>query len=135
MGNYKPIDDAKCGGLADGQTWTLVAWQKSQGIDACNEIDDRYKEITLEEKLLKKNMNDAGMLGMFFMAFDIDKFKSFVFESKFLEVFDVSGEEVKKMKESETELLKFAFRWLKFGLIDKKALKMKESVLHDQKGG
>ncbi len=134
MGNYRLIDDVKCGGLENGKEWTLVAWQKDQGIDACNEIDDLFKEITLEEKLLKKNMQDASMLAMFFMAFDVDKFKSFVFESKFLNVFDVSREEIKLMKADEVELLKFAFKWLKFGLIDKKALKMKDSVLKGQKG-
>jgi Fe-S-cluster containining protein len=133
MGNYRLIEDVKCDGLNEGPERTLEGWQKDQGIDAYSEIDDLYKEITLEEKLLKKNMQDASMLGMFFMAFDVDKFKSFVFESKFLRVFDVSDKEIKRMKADDVELLKFAFKWLKFGLIDKEALKMKDSVLNDQK--
>jgi Fe-S-cluster containining protein len=132
-GNYKLADGFKCLGIEEGEEYTLKSWKKHQGIDAYNEMDDLFKEITLDKKLIKKDMHDPNLLQMFFMVFDLDKFKRFIFESKFLDVFDVGRDEIKRMKESEAELLKFAINWLKFGLIDKEALKVKDSVLQDQK--
>lgn len=132
-GNYKLAEGFKCLGIEEGEEYTLKSWKKKQGIDAYNEMDDLFKEITLDKKLIKENMQGPNVLQMFFMVFDLDKFKRFVFESKFLDVFDVPREEVKKMKKDETELLKFAIKWLKFGLIDKEALKVKDSVLQTQK--
>lgn len=133
MGNYTIIEDAKCLGLKNGREWKLDEWKKDQGIDTCNEIDDLFRDVTLDEKLLKKNMQDLNILQMFLMVFDTDKFKRFVFESKFLDVFDIGDEEIKKMEGDEAELLKFAIKWLKFGLVDKEALKMKEPAPQSRK--
>lgn len=127
-GNYAVIEDAGCSGLNEGREFSLEEYKKEQGIYACNELDDLFREVILDKKLLKKNMQDLNILQMFFMVFDPNKFKRFVFETKFLDVFDIGDEELKRMKEDEVELLKFAIKWLKFGLIDKDALKMKNSV-------
>ena len=55
-----------------------------------------------------------------------EKFKKFVFETKFLEIFDIDEQLIQKIKESDEELLKFAITWLRFGLIDQSALKVKD---------
>lgn len=127
-GNYVISDDEKCLGFQEGREWSLEEWKKDQGVDVYNEIDDLFKEISLNQKLIKKNLQDSNILQMFFMAYDMDTFRRFVFESKFLDVFDIDEAEVKRIKEDELELLKFSFKWLKFGLIDKDALKIKEGA-------
>jgi hypothetical protein len=62
-------------------------------------------------------------------CYDLDSFRRFVFESKFLDVFDLTKKDIEKIKKDEVELLKFALKWVKFGFIDHSALKVKESVL------
>ena len=51
---------------------------------------------------------------MFFMvSYNIDKFRKFVFESTFLERFELDAETIEKIKTDEVELLKFGVNWLK----------------------
>jgi hypothetical protein len=124
-GNYTIAHDPKCLGFQGDKKWTLKEWNENQGADIYHEMEALFKEITLNKKLLNERLHNENLLKMFFMVYDLDKFKRFVFESKFLDVFDIEKEVVKRIKEDEEELLKFAFRWLKFGLVDKDALKVK----------
>jgi Fe-S-cluster containining protein len=132
-GNYVIADRQGCLGPGEDKGWTLADWKSREGIDIYDEMNLAFNEIIENKKLIKKNMQDPNILAMFLMVYDPDKFRRFVFESKFLDIFDVSDEEIKGMKKDEAELLKFAFKWLKFGLIDKEALKIKDSVIQDQK--
>ena len=60
---------------------------------------------------------DSPALKMAFMAcFNGDEFKTFIFESTFLSRFDVPRETADKLKESDVELMKFGFDWVKFFL-------------------
>ncbi len=76
-------------------------------------------KISLDEK---KQM-------MFFMAsYDLDRFRGYVFGSRFLDLFDVPPEDVKAMKEDEVALMKFAFRYLKFIFGMEETLKLKKGA-------
>ncbi len=65
---------------------------------------------------------------MLFMAlYNIDKFRDFVFNSTFLDRFEVEEpDRIEKIKSSDEELLKFAFDWIKFGLFGEKLFWVKE---------
>ena len=58
--------------------------------------------------------------------YNIDKFRKFVFESTFLDRLEVEEDILEKIKNSDTDLLKFAFEWIKFGLFGKKVFWVKE---------
>jgi hypothetical protein len=47
------------------------------------------------------------------VSYNIDKFRSFVFDSSFLERYEVDPQTVAKIKEDEVELLKFGIEWLR----------------------
>ncbi len=49
-------------------------------------------------------------------CFNGDEFKKFIFESTFLSRFDVPLKTVGRFKESDVELMKFGFDWVKFFL-------------------
>jgi hypothetical protein len=54
---------------------------------------------------------------MFFTTcYDIDQFKKFVFESSFLNLYQIDDETINKIKQDEVALLVFGFRWLKWVL-------------------
>ena len=65
---------------------------------------------------------------MFFMvSYNIDKFRQFVFESTFLDRFDVNAETQEKLKTDDVELLKFGVNWLK-------EILFKQTDPHEQAG-
>ena len=64
---------------------------------------------------------------MVFMAlYNLDKFRQFVFNSTFLERFEVDSTRIIKIQRSDEELLKFAFDWIKFGIFGQMLFKVKE---------
>ncbi|MEJ2367027.1 MAG: YkgJ family cysteine cluster protein [Acidobacteriota bacterium] len=71
--------------------------------------------------------------GMYYMAlYDLDRFRRFVFESRFLELFDVDELRAEVMKTDDTELLEFAVQWLRFSLFGEKTVKVKRSVMEER---
>ena len=73
-------------------------------------------------------------LEMFFMVcYNIDAFREFVFNSSFLDKFEVDEETKAAIKDDDVELLKFGFRWLRFALFAEEALVVKEDVLREKK--
>ena len=56
-------------------------------------------------------------LKMAFMAcFNVDKMRSFVFESTFLSRFEIPSERIKQCKGSDVEMMKLGFDWVKLFL-------------------
>ena len=54
------------------------------------------------------------------VSYDIDKFRSFVFESSFLERMPVDDETREQLKTDDVALLKFGVKWLKSILFNPK---------------
>jgi hypothetical protein len=57
--------------------------------------------------------------------YNIDKFREFIFESTFLDRFDLDPVKIIKIQRSDEELLKFAFDWIKFGIFGQILFKVK----------
>ena len=63
---------------------------------------------------------------MFVMAcYNLDRFRDFVFQSKFLEKFDLEKGIEDSIRENDLELLKFGVRWLRFALFREPILKIR----------
>jgi len=66
---------------------------------------------------------------MFFMvSYNLDKFREFVFESSFLDRYEVDESVLKRIKDDEIELLKFGLKWLKWLLFKEGDFKLKPGV-------
>jgi hypothetical protein len=64
---------------------------------------------------------------MFFLiSYNIDKFREFVFESTFLERYEIDDNTVENIRKDEIELLKFGLRWLKDVLFKEGGFKVKK---------
>ncbi len=73
-------------------------------------------------------------LEMFFMvSTNVDRFRDFVFGSRFLEIYDVDEQTVEKIRQSELELLKFGFLWLKKALYNEGPLRLREEAKRPKK--
>ena len=69
------------------------------------------------------------VMTMFFMAmYNLDHFRGFIFNSTFLDRFDLSDDLLDKIKEDDEELLTFGFTWLKFALFGDPTMKIKKDA-------
>jgi hypothetical protein len=124
---YFFIRDPNCLGHQEDKEWTIESWRIDQGVDVYDEMNREWKEIQLRRDTPGQPKLDPKKQGMLYMAsYDIDRFRRFTFESKFLTLFDIDKEEVEKIKTDEIALMKFGFKYLKYVLMLEETLKVKE---------
>ena len=60
--------------------------------------------------------------------YDLDRFRDFVLNSEFLKRFDIDETTHKNIEYNDVELMKFAFKWIRFGLFGDSFYKLREDV-------
>jgi Fe-S-cluster containining protein len=125
---YFLLKEDVCKGYNEkGKKWTIKEWMKDQGVYDYILPGERFKQVSLHDFFAKADAIEPVKLEMFYMVcYDIDKFRSFVFESTFLKRFIVEEEEIELMKNDDLELLLFGFRWLRYSLFGEKVLDVNE---------
>ncbi len=131
---YFLLEDPICEGLKESKAWTFQSWMENQGVEEYSELGEAFKEVVLHPMMLDDKPMDPKKLDMFFMVcYNLDSFKRFVFESRFLQMFDVEPDVLDKIRDSDIELMKFGFKWLKFSLFGEKTMVIKAEVLEEKK--
>jgi uncharacterized protein len=121
------IREPNCTGYEEDCEWTIDTWRSEQGVDLYDEMNKEWAEIQLRRDNPGQPKLDEDKQPLIYMAsYDLDRFRKFVFESGFLNMFDVDNEELEKMKADDIALMKFGFKYLKYILLLEETLKVKE---------
>jgi Fe-S-cluster containining protein len=129
---YFLIQEDHCRGHEETKTWTIGEWLQDQGVSAYQEMGALFKRVLLHPYLRTREL-DPARLEMFYMAcYDLDKFREFVFQSRFLDRFLVEPAIREAMRSDDLELMKFAFRWLRFALFGELTIKVNEELLSER---
>lgn len=109
------VKEAHCFGFEEEQKWTVAEWRSDQGIDLRDEINDGWMELIVRKKSLPPSMRltRESKKVFFLVCYNIDKFREFVFNSSFLERFQVPQKRIEEIKKDDVKLLQFGFGWLK----------------------
>ena len=129
---YHMVREDHCKGFEEKKQWTVAEWRKDQGADVYDEMNRGWMEILIKKKShgRGKPFPEQKVMGFFTMSSDTDMFRAFVFNSTFLDRFDIPAERLEKIKEDDTELLKLAYEWLRvFLFAEEGVLKLKEGAL------
>ena len=120
------IQEDMCKGHLEPKTWTLKKWMEDQGTVAMEEGNKPWMEIVAKLKAMKINDKQNHEISLFIMAsYDLDTFRQFVFESSFLERFEVDINTVKSIRSEQESLLKFGMEWLLFALFNEGTIRPK----------
>jgi Fe-S-cluster containining protein len=132
---YFMTKEDHCKGFEEDHQWTIGEWRADQGADVYDDMNRGWMEI-----LIKKKSHGQGKPfpeiknEMFFkMSFDTDTFRAFVFNSTFLELYDIPAERIEKVRTDDTELLKLSYEWLRQAIFAEETLKFKPGVLERRK--
>jgi Fe-S-cluster containining protein len=124
---YFFLKEDVCQGFGEKKQWTVRSWLENQGSDEFDQLGELFKEINLHEHFLQGGSLEPEKLEMLHMVcYNLDKFRRFVFDSKFLERFVVDDETIDKIREDDVELLKFGFKWLKFSLFGEVEMEIRD---------
>jgi Fe-S-cluster containining protein len=126
---YFLLQEPVCKGFEEDQEQSVREWIEDQQIALYNEIGQGFKEITLHPYFQEGNPLSPQKMEMFFtVCYDIDKFREFVFDSSFLEKFEVDNDTLKQMKKDDVALLNFGYDWLRFALFGETTMTIKQDV-------
>jgi Fe-S-cluster containining protein len=129
--NYYSVMRAPfCLGLEADRTLTLSEYIEEQGIPIYFEMEALFKKISNNEHLLKEKITNKKIQDMYYMAcYDLDRFRRFVFESTFLDRFDIEPQTIEAIKSDDVALYRFAIQWLEYGLLAQHVMKIKPDVM------
>lgn len=115
-GFYFFVNEDHCRGFEEDKTWTVAEWRKDQGVDRHDEINAEWTDLVVRKRSFPQNikLTEQSKQMFFLVSYNIDKFREFVFNSSFLERYDIDAATLEKIRDDEVELLNFGMRWLKF---------------------
>jgi len=110
---FRPPDF--CLGPQENQTWTVDEYTQDQAAD-------QYYRMTLRWAELRRRFRDNpwGLEGpegprakmAFMAAYNLDRYRSFIFDSSFLKRYHIKKPLVKKLRQDDEALLQFGFEWI-----------------------
>jgi Fe-S-cluster containining protein len=127
---YFVMEEGDCQGFVDGKEMTVGDWLVEQGIIEYNEMGEFFKELALHDFFQEGEALPPEKMEMFYTAcYNLDRFRRFIFESSFLGHFKIDPETVEAIEKDDVELMKFAFKWLRFSLFNEPLIEVRKEVL------
>jgi len=89
---YFFIREPNCLGYEEDKEWTIEAWRAEQGVDLYDDMNREWSEIQLRRDNPGQPKLDENKQALIYMAsYDLDKFRKFVFDSRFFDIFDIDS--------------------------------------------
>jgi len=113
---YYVLHEDHCRGFEQDRIFDTDQWVADQGLVDYHEMNNLWMEIVTHRALKQRPLTAQQMQMVYLAAYDLDRFRQFVFGSRFLEKFAVAEEDLAAARDRDDGLLKLAFRWLRFTL-------------------
>ncbi|MDA8422857.1 MAG: YkgJ family cysteine cluster protein [Nitrospiraceae bacterium] len=128
------VKESHCKGFEEDKEWTVDEWRKDQEADVYDDVNRGWMDILIKKKSFGEREFPEIKNQMFFMvSTNTDYFRTFVFESSFLDTYDIPAERIEKVRTDDAELLKLAYEWLRSAMFAEETLIFKEGVLAARK--
>ena len=125
------VKEPHCKGHEQDKLQNVNQFREEQGVIWYDAVNRGWYDVLMKMASWRSIGGPGGKVldpqkkKMFFMiSTDVDAFRRFVFDSSFLDKFAIEPEVVEAMRESDFELMKFGFRWLRFALAYEPTVKL-----------
>jgi len=116
---YILLKEPHCLGSERGRTWTIRKWIEDQEVTFYNVVNDMLLEIIgLKNRLISGPLDIKSRFAFHMALYDIDTFKSHIFEQHILDTWDLDEKTLNTLKNDDVELLKLGHRWIRNILFD-----------------
>ena len=123
---YFIVQEEHCLGFMENREWSVDEWMTSEGVVEYNAMNDHWLEIISTQRSLGKKKEIPRKIQMFSMAsYNLDKFRTFIFKSRFFDLFVVADDLKIKLGSDDKALMMFSFDWLKFSLFGEQTIQVK----------
>lgn len=121
------VREDHCKGFEEDKEWTIREWRADQGVDVRDEMNKEWLRLVMRRKSFghQATLSEQAKRMFFMASTDIATFRKFVFESSFLDTYEIDDETVAKIKEDDVELMLFSFKYLAATLFGAQVMKIK----------
>lgn len=128
------VREDHCKGFEEDKEWTVREWRADQGVDVRDEMNRDWLRLVMRRKSFGIQASLAEQAKrMFFMAStDLATFRKFIFESSFLDTYEVDDETIKNIKEDDVELMLFSFKYLAATLFGAEGMTIKPEKVKEK---
>ena len=128
---YFVVKEPHCRGFEEDKTWTIREWRADQGVDLRDKMNKGWMEIVMRRKSFgyQATLSEQAKRMFFMASTDLDQFRSFIFDSSFLNTYDVDQETLDRIREDDVELMLFSYKLLASMLFGTNDVKVKPEVL------
>jgi Fe-S-cluster containining protein len=121
---FEIVRRAFCRGFGEGKLHAVKKWRDTQNVAFYEEMNDEWKKVTHHENFSSRNLLEGRARDIFFLgSYNIDEFRNVASGGDFQKYFDIEKKVIREVKSSETELLRFSFKWLRHVLFGDNILK------------
>ncbi|MDD3618602.1 MAG: YkgJ family cysteine cluster protein [Desulfobulbaceae bacterium] len=108
------VKEPHCKGFEEDREWTIREWRADQGVDTRDEMNKEWLRLIMRRKSFgyQASLSEAAKRMFFMASTDLDSFRNFVFNSSFLDTYEVDEETLRAIREDDVALMHFSFRYL-----------------------
>lgn len=129
---YAMVKEEHCLGHFEPRTISVNDYRKEQGLEIYDELGRGWRQLILKKKSAGPTIGKPSdrSLQLFFMAcYDLDRFRQFVENPSFREVYDLDDAAMAKILGSEAELMQFGFQLIRQVMFSEPSIPVKTDAL------
>ncbi|HBT96918.1 MAG TPA: zinc/iron-chelating domain-containing protein [Desulfobulbaceae bacterium] len=125
---YFKVVEKHCKGHLEDKEWTIAEWRADQGVDVRDEMNKEWLRLIMRRKSHghQASLSEQAQRMFFMASTDLPSFRRFIFESSFLDTYEMDADLVEKIRTDDIELMKFSFVYLAATLFGAQGLRIKE---------
>lgn len=125
------VKEPHCKGHKEPKKWTIGEWRKDQGVDTRDELNKEWLRLVMRRKSFghQASLSEPAKRMFFMASTDLDTFRTFIFESSFLNTYEIDDETLKNIKEDDVALMLFSFKYLANTLFGAGGLTIKQEKI------
>ena len=125
------VKEDHCKGFDEDKEWTVREWREDQGVDVRDEMNKEWLRLVMRRKSFghQATLSEQAKRMFFMASTDLDHFRTFIFESSFLDTYELDQETIDKIREDDVELMHFSFKYLAATLFGAQTMKVKSDKI------
>jgi len=128
------VKEDYCKGHEEDKQWTVGEWRADQGVDVRDDMNREWLRLVMRRKSfgLQATLSEQAKRMFFMASTDLSHFRRFIFESSFLDTYELDPEVVEKIREDDVELMLFSFDYLANSIFGTQTLKLNEEKVKEK---
>ncbi len=128
------VKEDYCKGHEEDKHWTVGEWRADQGVDVRDEMNREWLRLVMRRKSFghQATLSEQAKRMFFMASTDLQHFRRFVFESSFLDTYEIDPAIIEKIREDDVALMLFSFDYLANSLFGTQTLKINEDKVQEK---